>query len=234
MKQTRAAGRVKKSQGGFSVLLDRSRKAKRGGGGLQPSVWGTEIYVVVKLGYSLFYGALPVPLPPRLPCTHLTTLTFMLTEKYSASSLPVFPFSSPAILLFSTFPFSSPPPHLPFLTITWTQGVCRVRLSTLLTSTASRSHFSLHLFHLSPICMALLRRVVKYTIDFLQLRLSDIKSARLDPSQGFPPPIKLSGGPLKGTKVVVLPDHPKEKMKQNTCEDLFVKLAFYMSRFTSC
>lgn len=150
MKQTRAAGRVKKSKGGFSVLLDRSRKAKRGGGGLQPSVWGTEIYVVVKLVYSLLYGALPVPLPPRLPCTHLTTLDIYADRKiqrFFAASISIL--KSCHLTLFH-FPLFLPPPHLPFLTITGTQGVCRVRLSTLLTSTASLSLTSLSIFSTSP------------------------------------------------------------------------------------
>lgn len=115
MKQKRAANRVKKSKGGFSVPLHRGREAKRGGGGLQPSVWGAEIYVAVKLGYSLLYGALPAPRPPRLPCTHLTTLTFMLTEKHSASSSSLtISIPNPAALPFPSSPCRPPfPSSLP-------------------------------------------------------------------------------------------------------------------------
>lgn len=156
MKQKRAADRVKKSKGGFSEPLHRGRKAKRGGGGLQPPVWGTEIYVAIKLGYSLLYGALPVSRPPRLPCTHLTTLTFMLTEKHSASLLPL-TISIPMSFHLTRFHFLLyvSPSHLLFLTITGTQGVCRVRLSTLLTSKASLSLLSLSIFSpFPPICLA--------------------------------------------------------------------------------
>lgn len=147
VKQKTVADRVKKSKGGFSILLDWDRNARRGGGGLQSSVWGAEIYVAIKLGYSLLYGALPVPQPPRLPCTHLTTLTFMLTQKHSAASsssppLPLFPFQ--------VLPSSSlSSPITPCLTTAGTQGACRVRLSTLLTSTAPHASLSPS-FHLFP------------------------------------------------------------------------------------
>ncbi len=140
--------RVKKSKGGLNVLLDRGRKAKRGGG-LQPPVSGREIYAAVKLGYSLLYGALPVPQPPRLPCTHLTTLTFMLTQKHVASSLLLFPLHAlPSLSLTH--------PHHPCLTIAGTEGVCGVKVKYII-DFDSLSHFSLHIFPPLPIYPALPR-----------------------------------------------------------------------------
>lgn len=107
MKQKRVADRVKKSKGGFSVGLHGGERAKRGGGGgLRASVWGAEIYVAVKLGYSLLYGALPAPRPPRPACTHLTTLTFTLTEKQRF--LGVLRFPGPATFPFPPFTFFPP------------------------------------------------------------------------------------------------------------------------------
>lgn len=56
---------------------------------------GTEIYVAAKAGYSLLYGALPVTQPRRPPGSHLTTLTFTLTQQQATSSPPLFPLGLP-------------------------------------------------------------------------------------------------------------------------------------------
>lgn len=69
----------------------------------------------VKLGYSLLNGALPVAWPPRLSCTHLSTLTFMLTKtkktkKHRVSLLPV-TISTPESCHF-TLPLFLPPSRL--------------------------------------------------------------------------------------------------------------------------
>lgn len=158
----------------------RGTRAKRGGegGSASPPVRGTEIYVAVKAGYSLLYGALPVTRPrPSPPATHLTTPTFTLTQQQVASSPPLFPLGLP--------PSNSLVPlHLPYKCRD-TASLRGERLSPFLTLSLYFST-SRHVSGSASPFFLPLGRVVKYIIDFLELRPPDFESAHLDPSQGFP------------------------------------------------
>lgn len=94
--------------------------------------WGVEIYVLVKLGYSLFYGALPVP-PASTPA--LCTLNYpdIYADTKTHRIFPCCYFHPKFFILRS---LHHPFPILPTLQ---QRGVCAVRLSTLLTSTTSLS-----------------------------------------------------------------------------------------------
>lgn len=143
-------------------------------------VCGTEIYVAVKAGYSLLYGALPVTQPRRPPGSHLTTLTFTLTQQQATSSPPLFPLGLPP----SDYRPLPSLLHLPYKCGD-TASLRGERLSPFLTLSL---YFSTSL-HVSGSALAFflpLGRVVKYIIDFLELRPPDFESTRLDPSRGFP------------------------------------------------
>lgn len=200
MKQRRAADRVKKSKGGFSVLLDRGRKEpeeEEVGYNLQ---CGEGDLCDHKTGlFPLIWSSSCTPASPACPAHTLNYSDIYADTKTQRFFTAAISIPCPAILL-SPFPFALP--HRPCFTIAGTEGVCGGRLSTLLTSTASLTSPSAS-FHLFPsvrlyLVFLPLRRVVKYIIDFLQLRLSDCRVCRPGSLSGFSYlPIKLSGDPLK-------------------------------------
>ena len=194
------ADRVKKSKGGFSVLLDWGRKAKRGGGGLQPSVWGTEIYVAVKPGYSLLYGG-SSSTPASQPILHTLNYSDIYSDRKTQRFFTASDYFHSQVLPSYSLPLCPPPfqSSLPYNNRDTGSPFSKVKY---IIDFLSLARFSLHLSTSSHLSSS----TSSYCLwgDWLSTSLTSPCYVCLTSSlhawirpRVSPLPIKLSGDPLK-------------------------------------